>query len=127
MRIANDSMTVASAEAPISLGASFVSDGFYLGHIVNYSIQLVYTGTPDGTFTLECSNDKGVEDRTIGGWDARGVSNWTEIGGSASIVSGADSLVYDVQNAGYRWVRVRWTRNASTGSLTSVRCNAKGV
>lgn len=123
MRIANDTLI----DAPVTLTQDWESPAFYLGHIVNYSIQLVFTGTPDGTFSLQCSNDKGLEDKTTGGWNGAGVSNWTEITGSASVVTGADTIMWDVQNAGYRWVRVVYDFSASTGSLTSAICNAKGV
>lgn len=123
MRIANKDLI----DSTVNLVANFTSDGFFLGHIVNYSIQAVFNGTPDGTFTLECSNDMGSEDRGNGGWNSSGVTNWTEIGGSSSIVTGADTIVWDVQNAGYRWVRVKWTVNASNGNLLSLVVNAKGV
>lgn len=128
MRIANDTITVAAAEAPISMAASYNSDPVWLAHIVNYAIQVVWTGTPDGTFTLQASNDKGLEDKTNGGWSSSGVTNWTTITGSNAATAGAaGNWMWDVENTGYRWVRIVYTRAASTGSTTSLRFNCKGV
>jgi hypothetical protein len=126
MRISNDSVTVASAEGPHSMGASFNSDAIYLGHIVNFSIQSVFTGTPNGSFKLQYSNDKGVEDKTNGGWSAAGISTWTDDAASVIAVTAAGDAMWDVQNSGPRWVRLVWTRTSSTGSAT-IRFNAKGV
>jgi hypothetical protein len=123
MRINNDSL-IDSAQ---SLGADFTSEAYYLGHIINCSIQGVFTGTPDGTFTLECSNDFGASDKGAGGWSSAGVTNWDTITGSAYVVSAAGSITWDIQNAGYRWIRVKYTRVSSTGSLVTLRANAKGV
>jgi hypothetical protein len=130
MRIGNDSLSlngVDVATTPVSMGASFNLDAVYLAHIVNFAIQLVFTGTPDGTLTLQASNDKGLEDKPQGGWDARGVTHWTTILGSDQAIAAAGNHMWDVQNCGYRWVRVVYTRNASTGSLTSATMNVKGV
>lgn len=127
MRIANDSLAVSNVEAPFDMASSFVTDGFYLGHIAYFSIQAFFTGSPTGNFTLEASNDKGIEDRTSGGWSAAGVSNWTTVADSAFPVTAAGDVMWDVQNVGYRWVRVRWTWTAGSGSVTSIRANAKGI
>lgn len=127
MRIANDSLTVAGVEAPFDMSASFVSDGFWLGHIVNYSISAVFTGSPVGSLQLEVSNDKGLEDKRLGGWDSTGVVHWTVDTQSPFAISAAGDVTWNVQNAGYRWVRVRWNRTSGTGSVTSLRANAKGV
>lgn len=86
-----------------------------LEHIANYSIQLVFTGTPSGSFKLQCSNDDSDP------------SNWTDISGSSQTVSAAGSVTWNVENAGYKWVRVVYTFTASTGSLTVARCHIKGI
>lgn len=127
MRIHNNSLTFAAAEPPVSMGASFTSDPVWLGHIVNFSIQLFFTGTPNGSFTLECSNDMGVSDKALNKFSSEGVVNWTTVTDSTFAVTAAGDVTWDVQNVGYRWVRVRWTRTSSTGSLTSARYNVKGA
>lgn len=120
-------MTVSNIDVPFSMASNFATDPIYLGHIVNFSIQLVFTGTPTGNFTLECSNDEGEGDRVLNKFSSTGVDNWTTVSDSAFAVSAAGDCVWDVQNVGYRWVRVKWTQSAGTGSVTVARCQVKGV
>lgn len=112
MRVKNLNMIPNGA---VSLGASANLAAVSLEHISNYSIQIVFTGTPSGTFKLQCSNDE------------LSPSNWTDVGSSDQAVTTAGDLVWNVENAGYKWVRVVYTRSSSTGSLTVGRCNIKGV
>lgn len=123
MRIANDTLI----DAPQSLASNFTSEGFWLGHIVNYSIQLTFSNNPNGTFSLECSNDKGNEDKGNGGWNSQGVTNWTTVGDSQQAVTASGDHTWTVENCGYRWVRVKFTRNSGSGQLDTARVNAKGV
>lgn len=114
-------------DSETSMGSSFESNAVWLGHVANYNIQLVFTGTPEGVFELQGSNDKGNEDRVLGGWDDAGVFNWTDIQDSDQAISGAGTHVWDVMQCGYRWVRVIYSRSTSTGTLISATFNAKGV
>lgn len=124
MRIGNDDLTNGT---PISMVSSFNTEPVFLGHIVNYSIQLVFTGTPAGNFKLQCSNDFGDPSNAVEADRDIKIVNWTDVLDSAQSISAAGNHTYDVQNAGYRWVRVVWTQTGSTGSLTSARFNVKGV
>jgi hypothetical protein len=121
MRIANESLQ----DSATSMGSSFELRAVYLGHICNYSIQLVFTGTPGGTFKLQCSNDPGLPNASFD--EDRGVTNWTDITGTAVVISAAGDLTWNVENAGYPWVRVVYTFSSGSGSLTSARANVKGV
>lgn len=123
MRIANEDLL--SGTLPDMVG-SFDLRPLWLGHICNYSVQLVFTGSPVGTFSLQCSNDPGMPD---GGQtpQARSVTNWTVITGSSQAISAAGNIVWNVENAGYNWVRVHYVVTSGTGSLTSARANVKGV
>jgi hypothetical protein len=122
MRIANDELNIGT-----NLAVSQTSDPIWLGHIANYSIQLVFTGTPGGNFKLQMSNDEGdpsaakEEDRDFK------IVNWTDIADSAQTISAAGDHSWTVENAGYRWVRVVWTQTSSSGTLTSARFNVKGI
>lgn len=124
MRIANENMIASGA---VSMGASFNLDPVWLGHICNYSIQLVFTGTPDGSLKLQCSNDAGTPNGAAPATMSTGVTNWTDIAGSSQSIAAAGNHVWTVENAGYNWVRVVYTRSSSTGSLTVARVNVKGV
>lgn len=127
MRIQNQSLEVNGSPAPISMNSGFVTDPLYLGHIVNYSIQIVFTGTPTGNFTLEYSNDEGQGDRRLNEFSSAGVTNWTTVSDSAFTVTAAGNVMWDVQNVGARWVRVRWIQTGGTGSATVARFQVKGV
>jgi hypothetical protein len=125
MRIANDSLNISA-----NLATDQQSDPIWLGHIANYSIQLVFTGTPDGVFKLQLSNDDGNPTASRESDRDYEVVNWTDIGGSSQIISAAGDLSYQVENAGYRWVRLVWeATSAGSGSpqITSARFNVKGV
>ncbi len=123
MRIANEDMIAAT---PVTIDANKQLRAVWLGHICNYSIQLVFTGTPNGAFSLQASDDAGTPD---GGTtpQASNVTHWTDVTGSSQSISAAGNLMYQVQNAGYNWVRVIYTASSSTGTLTSARINIKGV
>jgi hypothetical protein len=123
MRINNISLQ----DTATSLGASANLSAVWLGHICNYSIQLVFTGTPAGSFKLQCSNDAGSPNASQAATLATGVTNWTDVADSSQTISAAGDLTWQVANAGYNFVRVVWTRTSSTGSLTVARINTKGV
>lgn len=123
MRISNESLI----DAAVTLDGDFASRPIYLGHIAQYAIQLVFSGTPDGTFSLECSNDRGNINAQSKAEQSEGVVNWTTIAGSASVITAAGDITWNAENVGYLWVRVKFDFSASTGSLDSAVANMKGV
>lgn len=123
MREANDELTLSGT----NMNTNITSDPIWLGHVVNYSIQLVFTGTPNGSFKLQCSNDEGRPEAASEDDRDFKITNWTDITDSAQAVTAAGDHTYDVQNAGYRWVRVVWTFSSGSGTLSSARFNTKGV
>ena len=131
MRINNENLLeIDNVAQSTSLAASRNFKPIWLGHICNYSIQLVYTGVPDGSFKLQASNDLGNPNAQGEANQYAGVSNWSDISGSATgAISAAGDTMYDVENAGYRWVRVVWTATGAGTApvLTSARANVKGV
>lgn len=128
MRIFNeDILDVDGVRTTPSLATSFQLHPIYLGHIVDFSIQLVFTGTPGGNFKLQVSNDLGKINATSEAEQVSGVTNWTDVADSAQTISAAGDHTWAVENAGYRWVRVLWTFTGGSGTLTSARVNGKGV
>lgn len=125
MRIANEDLLLTSG--PVSLAADAELRPIYLGHVVNYSIQLTFTGSPSGTFKLQCSNDPGRPylPGQVPQYDT--VVHWTDIEGSDQIIAAAGNHTWDVQNAGYLWVKVVYTRSGGSGSITVARANTKGA
>lgn len=116
MRIGNDSLI----DTPEDMASSFNLPAIWLGHITFYSIQLVFTGTPAGTFKLQGSNDVGNSDD---------ITNWTDLNIASGALSAAGSYIFNQDNAGYRWVRVVWTASGAgtTPLLTVARFNIKGI
>lgn len=125
MRISNEDLLQESG--PVDMAVDFTLRPIYLGHIAQYSIQLFFTGTPDGTFNLQCSNDPGHPNAQSKAEQSEDVDHWTDVTGSASIVSEDGDITWNVENVGYLWIRVNWVSNAAPGSLVTARANVKGV
>lgn len=125
MRVKNEDLLDDSG--PVSLATSATLKPIWLGHISNYAIQLVFTGTPSGNFKLQASNDVGHINSASEDVQDNGLVNWTDIAGSAQTISAAGDHMWTVENAGYNWVRVVWTQTASTGTLTSAHAYVKGI
>ncbi len=123
MNIANDTLIA----APTSLAASWTSEAIYLGHIYCFSIQLIFTGNPAGTFKLQCSVQEGRPESISPTSRATGVDAWTDIVGSAQIVAASGDHIWNARDIGFPWVRVVWTPSAAQGSLDAARMNIKGV
>jgi hypothetical protein len=123
MRIANEALIT----APVDIANPWASDAIYLGHISNYSIQLFFSGAPVGRFYLQSSNDAGNPTSSSHQQQIVNVVNWTTISGSTQIVDAAGDHTWQVQNAGYAYVRVVWAPTSGTGSIDSARYNLKGV
>lgn len=128
MRINNENLLLVDNVAQSGdLGANLNMKPIWLGHICNYAIQLTFTGTPNGTFKLQASNDPGRPNASSEAEQYAAVTHWTDITDSDQPISAAGDHMWQVENAGYTWVRVVWTRNAGTGTITVARCNVKGV
>lgn len=108
------------------MSSTVTSIGTNLISIYAYSIQAVWTGgtAPNGTFSLQGSNDPG--DNGSG----QGVSqptNWTNIIGSSQSISGTPgNILFDVVECSYRWVRLIYTPVSGSGTLTAT-INTKGI
>jgi len=125
MKVSNDSISFSSTD----LSASRNSEPVNVQNVVNYAVQLVFTGTPAGNFKLQASCDEGQPAATTEAQRASGVVNWTDVADTATTVSAAGNLMYDVTNAGHNWFRVVYTATGAgtTPVLTSSRFNTKGV
>lgn len=117
--------------APTDMSTSFKTIGIDLNQTVLYSIEAVWTGTPVGSFNLEVSNDIVPINPSAGnpvGADPAGlVVNWVTYTGSATAVSGAGNFLWNVLEAGYRWVRVSYTAASGSGTATQITYSGKGI
>jgi hypothetical protein len=114
--VANDNIIPGD---PVSLSSDWTSEPVYIYQIVALAIQLVFTGSPVGNFTLQCSNDEYSSNLAP--------QNWTTLDGSAQSITEAGNHTWNIQDAGYRWIRVVYTRTSGSGNLTVARYNGKGV
>jgi hypothetical protein len=128
VRIANENLLIVD-DAPVSgaMVSSFNMRPIYLGHIAHYAIQLIFTGSPNGNFKLQVSNDPGSPFKAGDSAKYSGVTNWTDMANSSFTITAAGDVMWDVQNAGHLWVRVVWTAVSGSGTLTSAIANLKGA
>lgn len=95
-----------------NLGASGVIGSFPVAGR-RLSIQAAWTGTPVGTFALECSFDGGATWTTVPGAAAEFTAN-----GQAQPAGGASSAVWNWSNVPGNMVRLLYTRSSGTGTAT---------
>ncbi len=104
----------------VSLAASFDATGTLVDDNESTSIQFVWSdgSSPVGTVKLQISND--LKDKVAD------VTNWTDVTGSSSAVSGnSGSIAWNVDHA-YRFIRMVYTR--TSGSATgSVQVQSKSI
>lgn len=92
----------------LSLAATIQSNVVDIPFLDNVAIQGVYTGTPTGTFTVECSvNGTNWYDDTAA---------WTSKGTPAPAGS-AGSFMFYGSNRPYNKIRINYARSAGTGSV----------
>jgi len=121
MRNKNYPLTISNT----SLLSNRTSDPIFLGHVNILSIQITTTGTPNGTFKIQGSNDMGADDTAI---KSPSITNWADISGASQAITAAGSIMLNVVDSGYRWARLVWT-NSSSGDPSAVsvlRVNIKG-
>jgi hypothetical protein len=76
-----------------------------LDKTLGYSIQLVWTGTPTGNFTLQGSQDN--------------ITFTTLTGSTVAAGGGAGSFIIKDSTPYYKYVQVAYTATSGTGSLTA--------
>lgn len=124
MRIANNTLI----DAPVDLSSAWESGAIWLGHIAICSIQLVFSGTTiDGSFKLQASNDLGDSSAVSEATVQANITNWTDIADTPTAVSASGDLMCNLEELGFRWIRVVWTPGTTVGNLTAARFNVKGV
>lgn len=85
------------------MSASINSPSQDLSFYWQCAMQAVFTGSPVGSISLSGSNNN---------------VTFTTIAGSTVDVTAADNIMWNIENAGYKWVRVEYVRTSGTGSLT---------
>lgn len=112
-------------ETSVTMNASFNSAALQLYQMYGFSIQAVWTGTPNGTFKLQCSSDPVTQINT----PPVAPTNWSDVATSSQAVSAAGDYTWNVFEVMYNWVRLVYTDasgGSSTAVLTSAVFNGKG-
>lgn len=104
-----------------------------LQDMVDFSIQIVFTGTPTGSFYLEASCDPVPPQTLTPGANGSIVftpTNWSTVANSSFSVAAAGNVQWNYRDAGYTFVRASYTDSSggvSTAVITSAVMNGKGV
>lgn len=97
---------------------TIASIGIDLQNIFGYAIQAEWTGgSASGTLILQLSTD--IVNVASGANPAANVVNWSTYSGSSTTVSGPGNFVWNAADAGYRWVRLLYTKSSGTGTLNA--------
>lgn len=109
------------------------SQAMQLENMFGYAIQVVFTGTPTGSFKLQSSCDAVTRASQVFGPNGAVIytpTNWTDITDSPFAVTAAGSTEWNVTDVGYNYVRVVYTDTSggsSTAIITSATFNGKGM
>jgi len=100
-----------------SMGADVVSRVSFIQQISYVSYDISWTGTPNGTFTVEVSNTY----KTDGSGNVIDAGNWTPLTLSAAVTASgsADNAFIDIDGVAAYAIRLRYTRASSTGTLNA--------
>lgn len=83
------------------------SAAYQLYDVQVFSVVVDFTGSDVvGTLTLEASNDE------------TGSTGFVTVASSSTSVTASGDVMYNVSNAGYRWIRVYWDYTSGTGNIT---------
>jgi hypothetical protein len=128
--------TVATA---IPLNANYNSPYVQLKNIYTYTMSAIITGTPTGTIQIQASNDPETNDtqtnmptvpgQTMPNPPSVAPVNWVTITNSPFIVSSAGQEMWNVNYAGYNYVRVQYLDGSGGTSTATMKIifNGKGV
>jgi len=79
--------------------------------ISHIGVQFIFTGTPTGTFTIECSNDYGENGSS---------ATWEPITTSPATISASGSAgdhLISLNSIPFGWLRAVYTFSSGTGTL----------
>jgi len=98
-----------------NMASDVYSTPFPLLGTIGFSIHLIWSGSPTGTFTIEASND------VLDDSQAQAVQNWSVVGNTSQAISGAGKLMYNLDAQYFRWGRIHYA--AGSGGNASLMGN----
>lgn len=90
-----------------AMTASFNSSEVDVSQFVGFSIQCVYTGSPNGSLKIQVSNDQ--EDPT----------NWDDLDNSTVTITTSGSETYIVGEVFYNFIRLVYTFSSGSGTFNA--------
>jgi hypothetical protein len=95
--------------------ASITSAVSNIEFLDNIGLQLIFTGTPTGTFSVELSINYSQDQQG----NVTNTGTWTPMTFSSTpVASGAAGSVYiDINQISAPWMRVKYTKTSGTGTL----------
>lgn len=82
------------------------SVSYDLGDLLHFSVYVKFTGSNvAGTLVLQATDSLSRD--------------FVTISGSSQSVTGSENHVWDVEKAGYRYVRVKYTHSSGTGDISA--------
>lgn len=111
-----------------TMNANLVSTPIQLYQMFGYAIQLVWTGTPTGTFKLQASADPVPQGPPASA--STMPTHWSDIANSNQAVSAAGTYMWNIPDAMYNYVRLVYTDTSgglSTAVITVKIFNGKGM
>ena len=113
MKVANEKVIIAA-----SMSAGFESQPLLIEQCYGFGFQCVFTGSPNGAMKLQASNDDvQLENQVV---------NWSDIANSSSPITSPGDLLYNVNGAIYKWVKIVYVFSSGTGSC-NVTFLSKGI
>lgn len=113
------------------MDANINSSPMQLEWMIGFSIQIVFTGSPTGSFKLQASCDPLSSKGTGFNGDVSYVpTHWTDIADSSQSVTAAGNIEWNMSEVMFNWVRVVYTDGSgglSIAVITSAVFNGKGV
>lgn len=99
--------------------ASIQSDPISIDNLSGFSLCLILSGSPVGSFKLQASNDPVEEPASVSS------SSWVDIVGSSYSVSASGPILWNHSAAYFKWLRCIWTKTSGTGAITNATLNVK--
>lgn len=94
----------------VTLSADRVTTGIDISCVKGFALFAKWGAGAVGTISLQGSLDPVSSPASV--------SNWSDISGSSVAVSGANSTLWNVSDAHYTWVRIKFTFTSGTGTMT---------
>jgi hypothetical protein len=113
----------------LTMNTTLNSSAISLKGIYGYAVQVVWTGTPNGSLKLQASSDAAGDQASPLNL-TNTVTNWSDVANSSTAITAAGNYMWNVSEVMYNWVRVVYTDSSggsSTAVITVSQINAKGV